>query len=184
MLTPDFNKGSSYGCFPFRPNNVFVQNFTLNTEKKTQMCPNLYKKHRGGSVRVTILPYAIILTKANSAAVSIMAKGCISALVLPLRCFLFLLLSFIHLYNYDAMFSYFVKKEVLQQEYSKPPILHSPHLWWLVNVYRGTCIPNPPLSPSLDQCLDSPMGLLLQLYTSISSKIVKKIYQLRYEKEK
>ena len=40
-------------------------------------------------MRVTILPYAIILTKAHRAAVSMMAKGCIVARVLPLRCFFF-----------------------------------------------------------------------------------------------
>ena len=38
-----------------------------------------YKKHRGGSMRATILPLAIILTKAHRATVSIMAKGCIVA---------------------------------------------------------------------------------------------------------
>ena len=41
-------------------------------------------------MRATILPWAIILTKALMAMVSIMAKGCIVAQVLPLRCFLFL----------------------------------------------------------------------------------------------
>ena len=39
----------------------------------------------------TIFPLAFILTKAHRAMVSIMAKGCIVARVLPLRCFLFLL---------------------------------------------------------------------------------------------
>ena len=38
-----------------------------------------YKKHRGGSMRATILPSAIILTKACRDAVSVMAKGCIVA---------------------------------------------------------------------------------------------------------
>ena len=47
-------------------------------------------------MRDTILPYAIILTKAHRAAVSMMAKGCI---VLPLRCFLFLLPNYIHVYT-------------------------------------------------------------------------------------
>ena len=56
-------------------------------------------------MRATILPYAIILTKAHRVAVSIIAKGSITpwalvsiiaqgsivAWVLPLRCFLFLL---------------------------------------------------------------------------------------------
>ena len=31
-------------------------------------------------------------------------------------------------------FSYLDKREVLQQEYSQPPILPSPHFWWVVNV--------------------------------------------------
>ena len=56
----------------------------------------LYKKHGGGSMRVTILPYAVILTKAWRVAVSMMAKGRIVAQVLPLRCFLFLLSYYIH----------------------------------------------------------------------------------------
>ena len=38
-------------------------------------------------MRATIRPSAVILNKANRAAVSIMAKGCIVALILPLRCF-------------------------------------------------------------------------------------------------
>ena len=42
-------------------------------------------------MRATILPLAVILTKAHRVAVSIMAKGCIVALILPLRCFLFVL---------------------------------------------------------------------------------------------
>ena len=42
-------------------------------------------------MRATILPNAIILTKAHRAAVSMMPKGCIVARVLLLRCFLFLL---------------------------------------------------------------------------------------------
>ena len=49
-------------------------------------------------MRATILPWVIILTKAHRAAVSIMAKGCIVAEVLPLRCFLFLIPNFIHVY--------------------------------------------------------------------------------------
>ena len=44
----------------------------------------------------TILPKAIILTQAHRATVSMMAKGCIVAIILPLRCFLFLLPNYIH----------------------------------------------------------------------------------------
>ena len=46
-------------------------------------------------MRATILPYAIILTKANRAAVSLIAKGIIGTRVLPLRCFFFLLPDYI-----------------------------------------------------------------------------------------
>ena len=42
-------------------------------------------------MRVTILPLAIMLTKAHKAVVSMMAKGCIVARIVPLRGFLFLL---------------------------------------------------------------------------------------------
>ena len=49
-------------------------------------------------MRASILPYAIIMTKAHRAMVSMMVKGCIVALVLPLRCFLFLLPNHIHVY--------------------------------------------------------------------------------------
>ena len=37
----------------------------------------LFYLHRGGSMRITILPWAIILTKTHRAAVSMMAKGSI-----------------------------------------------------------------------------------------------------------
>ena len=47
-------------------------------------------------MRATILPKAIILTKANRATVSMVAKGCIVARVLPLRCLLFLLPNYIN----------------------------------------------------------------------------------------
>ena len=45
------------------------------------MMVSLYdnEKHRGGSMRTTILPYAIILTKAHRVVVSIIAKGRIRA---------------------------------------------------------------------------------------------------------
>ena len=79
------------------------------------------KKHRGGSMRATILPKAIILTKACKAAISIMAKGCIVARVLSLslRCLLYLLPNFSHIFAIIMQyFSYLDKREVLQQEYS------------------------------------------------------------------
>ena len=84
-------------------------------------------------MRITILPLAIILTKAHRTAVSMMAKGSIVARVLPLKCFLFLLPNYIHGYAIIMQyFSYLDKREVLQQEYSQPTILPSLHLWWVV----------------------------------------------------
>ena len=35
--------------------------------------------------------------------------------------------------DYDSAFSYIDKREVLQQEYSQPQILPSPHFQWVVN---------------------------------------------------
>ena len=49
---------------------------------------------------VTILPSAVLRTKAHRAMVSMIAKGCIVAQVLPLRCFLFLLPNYI---NFSAL---------------------------------------------------------------------------------
>ena len=69
-----------------------------------------------------ILPKANILTKTCTAAVSIMAKGCIVASALPLRCFLFLLLYYIHISAIIMQYySYTDKREVLQQKFSQPP---------------------------------------------------------------
>ena len=34
--------------------------------------------------------------------------------------------------NYNAIFSYIDKREVLQQEYSQPGIVPSPHFRWVV----------------------------------------------------
>ena len=49
-------------------------------------------------MRATLLPYDIILTKAHRAVVSMMAEGCIVARLLPLRCFLFSLPNYTHVY--------------------------------------------------------------------------------------
>ena len=49
-------------------------------------------------MRATMLPWAIILSKAHRIVVSIMAKGCIVACILPLRSFLFLLPNYIHVH--------------------------------------------------------------------------------------
>ena len=51
-------------------------------------------------MRATILPQAIILTKAHRAVVRMKAKGCIVAQVLPLRFFLFLLPNYIMLLQF------------------------------------------------------------------------------------
>ena len=60
----------------------------VSSEDFTGADCNTKIKHRGGgSMRATILPSAVILTKAHRAAVNMMAKGCIVARVLPLRCF-------------------------------------------------------------------------------------------------
>ena len=40
-------------------------------------------------MKATLLPVAVLQTKAHRAAVSVMAKDCIVACVLPLRCFYF-----------------------------------------------------------------------------------------------
>ena len=53
-------------------------------------------------MRATILPLAIILTKAHRAAASMMAKGSILTLILSLRCFLFLLPNFIKVTQHAA----------------------------------------------------------------------------------
>ena len=50
-------------------------------------------------MRVTMLPWAVTLTTAHRAAVSMLAKGSILTRVLPLRCFLFLLPNYIHVYT-------------------------------------------------------------------------------------
>ena len=49
-------------------------------------------------MRATIFPYTNIQTEAHRVVVSMMTKGCIVASVLPLRCFLFLLPNYDHVY--------------------------------------------------------------------------------------
>ena len=58
--------------------------------------------------------------------------------ILPLRCFLFLLPNYIHVYaNTCTMqqFLYLDKREVLQQEYPQPLILPSSHFRWVVKLH-------------------------------------------------
>ena len=45
-------------------------------------------------------------------------KGCIGALVVPLRCFLFLPPNYIHVYAFIVHHYYVDKRGVLQQEYA------------------------------------------------------------------
>ena len=79
-------------------------------------------------MRVTILPYAIILTKAYRAAVSIMVKGCTVPRVLPLRCFFYLLP------NYTNMLVYFCRFAIFSDEpkYSQTALLQAAHSRMLV----------------------------------------------------
>ena len=57
-------------------------------------------------MRATIFPLALMLTKVGRAAVSMMAKLCIVACVLPQMCFLFLLPNiYSYLCNYNVIFS-------------------------------------------------------------------------------
>ena len=84
-------------------------------------------------MRFTILPLAITLTKAHRDVVSMIAKGCSEALVLPLGRFLFFLPNYIQgKVILMQKFSYIDKREVLQNEYSQPLILPSPQFWWEV----------------------------------------------------
>ena len=58
--------------------------------------------------------------------------------ILPLRCFLFLLPNYTHVYEIimQWIFFYLDKRELLQHEYSQPPILPSPHFRWVVNLCK------------------------------------------------
>ena len=87
-------------------------------------------------MRITILPLVGCHTNQGpQGAVSMMAKGSIVTSELPLRCFLFLLPNYMHVYAIIMHYSlHFDKREVLQQEYSQPPILPSPHFRWVVKV--------------------------------------------------
>ena len=75
-------------------------------------------------MRTTILPMADILTKAHRAAVS----------------FLFLLPTYIHICANIMQYTHIHdtdKREVLQQEYSQPPIFPSPQFRWAENACIG-----------------------------------------------
>ena len=85
-------------------------------------------------MRATILPYAVILTNAHRAAVSMMAKGCIVARVLPLRYFLFLLPNYICVYAIMMQYSQILTrgKYCNRNTAPPPPKLPSPHFRWVV----------------------------------------------------
>ena len=85
-------------------------------------------------MRATVLPKAIILTKARRAAVSIMAKGYLSTASEVFLIFTTQLYSYLYNYNPIHVFPYAHKRKVLQQQYSQPPILPSPHFRWVVNI--------------------------------------------------
>ena len=55
------------------------------TREKVLRITNIDTRNKGGSMRPTILFKAIILTQAQRATVSIMAKGCILTRVLSMR---------------------------------------------------------------------------------------------------
>ena len=80
-------------------------------------------------MRVTILPYAIILTKAHRAADSILAMGCI--MYHGLRCFFFLLPN----YTFCFLFVLFSDEpEVFLLKYSQTAIIifHAAHFLLVV----------------------------------------------------
>ena len=79
-----------------------------------------------------------------------MVKGCIGAGVLPLRCFLFLLPTYIYTCSYKHL-SHHDKREVLQQEYSQQPILPSPYFRWVLNIEYKVLINNPMFTPDAPQ---------------------------------
>ena len=78
-------------------------------------------------MRATILLKAIILTKAHWAAISIMAKGCIVACVLPLRRFLFLLPNYSNIKCFFLFALVSDEPEVFLPKYSQTAILHAAH---------------------------------------------------------
>ena len=68
-------------------------------------------------------------------AVSIMAKGCIVAWVLPLRCFLVLLPNFSNILVFLCLFALFSDEpEVFLPKYSQTAKRHAAHFWRGVNV--------------------------------------------------
>ena len=67
---------------------------------------------------------------------SIMTKGCIVALVLPLRCFLFLLPNYTNILVCFFLFAIFGDKpEVFLPRYSQTAILHAAHFQRVVKYY-------------------------------------------------
>ena len=73
-------------------------------------------------MRATILPWAVILTKARRATVSMMAKGVLWPLIFTTQLYLCLDL------HYNIQYFLCLEKwEILQQEYSQIPEVASSH---------------------------------------------------------
>ena len=92
-------------------------------------------------MRATILPWAVKLTKAHRAAVSIMAKGVYCGLSTASEVFLIFTTQ---LYQYVSVFVLFVlfsdEPEVFFPKYSQTAIFHAPHFRWVVNTFFNQSI--------------------------------------------
>ena len=67
------------------------------------------------------------------AAVSILAKGYIVTLILPLRCFLFLLPNYINILVFFLFALFSDEPEVFLPKYSQAVILHAAHFRRVIN---------------------------------------------------
>ena len=85
-------------------------------------------------MRVIILPQAERAFKARRGAVSMVAKGCIVASVLPLRCFLFLLPNCTNMLVCSFLFAPAIgEPKVVLPKYYQTAILHANHFRRVVN---------------------------------------------------
>ena len=80
-------------------------------------------------MRATILPKAIILTKAHMGYCGLNTASEVFLI------FSTQLYSYLCNHNTCTIFLFTDEREVLQQKYSQPPILPSPHFPWVVNHY-------------------------------------------------
>ena len=84
-------------------------------------------------MRATILPYRLsYLNKVGRGQYDGQAVYCGLSTASEMF-FIFNTQLYSFLCNYDAIVSYFDKREVLQQEYSQPQIFPSPHIRWVGN---------------------------------------------------